>query len=258
MSMNKHTIAILYEGEKTERNIFLAIKERFFSRSEFLFIHMPLSQNLYMLWSKLKEDCFETDMIELARENCPAAKTALENYSRDDFSEIYLFLDLDFHSAKSNLKKDTNPFDCLLEMIDVFSNETENGKLFISYPMIESLKCYNDSISCTVPCFYPFDKGSEFKKDMGSRGNQNKLIKYSPEDWKKLFYFSISKANCLISGEYSLTSYQDFQTKLTQKSIFDAECKKHIPFGRVALISGIPLFLLEYFQESFYQQQTQR
>ena len=55
-----------------------------------------------MLWQKLKEDEFETDVIEVVREYNETAKRKLEGYKCDDFMEVYLFFDYDGH--QDNLK----------------------------------------------------------------------------------------------------------------------------------------------------------
>lgn len=52
------------------------------------------------------------------------------------FSQIFLFFDYDFQNRLGTQKVNG----ILDEMLDFFSDETENGKLYINYPMIESLK----------------------------------------------------------------------------------------------------------------------
>lgn len=226
----------------------------FFAESnELIVIHMPLALNIYMLWEKLNRDDFETDVIEIAREHCNDAKIALNGLSRDDFSEVFLFLDLDYHSAKNNLNNGQDVIECLVKMIETFSNETESGKLYINYPMIESLKICNENVFCDMKnCVYPYSKGREFKQHIDKNGNFADPRKYTGDDWKKIFGYTVKKANCIVNGEYSVIPRSDFLEKLTQKDIFEAMSKNHIPFDRVALISGIPLFLLEYFAEIFY------
>ena len=44
-----------------------------------------------MLWKKLKEDDFDTDIIEVLREEHEELKEQLGGINRDDFSEVYLF-----------------------------------------------------------------------------------------------------------------------------------------------------------------------
>ena len=99
--MTKKQIAIIYEGgggEKTERQLIESLNREFFaSISEFVPIMFPAGENIYMLWQKLKEDEFETDVIEVVREYKETAKRKLAGYKRDDFMEVYLFFDSDGH-----------------------------------------------------------------------------------------------------------------------------------------------------------------
>ena len=53
--------------------------------------------------------------------------------------KIYLFFDYDGHDP---IADDDN----LQEVLNFFNEETASGKIFISYPMIEALKHYSDSI----------------------------------------------------------------------------------------------------------------
>lgn len=58
------------------------------------------------------------------------------NYNKlanGDFSEIYLIFDFDCQAPQYDDEK-------LQIMLDFFDNETEHGKLYINYPMIESFK----------------------------------------------------------------------------------------------------------------------
>ena len=52
------------------------------------------------------------------------------------FSQIFLFFDYDFQNRIGVDRVN----DILEEMLDYFDDETENGKLYVNYPMIESLK----------------------------------------------------------------------------------------------------------------------
>ena len=60
---------------------------------------------------------------------------AIFGYKSSDFESIYLFFDYDFYKGDLDKKNDE-----VLELLEYFNEETENGKLFISYPMIESIQ----------------------------------------------------------------------------------------------------------------------
>ena len=94
-----------------------------------------------MLWKKLEADDFETDIIEVLRESSKELQKLLEGLSREDFSEVFLFFDYDAH--QTNLGN-ADGQDALKQMLESFDNETENGKLYVSYPMVTCLITYRD------------------------------------------------------------------------------------------------------------------
>lgn len=137
--MIKKYIAIIYEGERTEKQLVWNLNQNFFSEQcELVPITFPAGENIYMLWKQLKKDEFETDVIEVLRESNKEAKKVLEGFERNDFMEIYLFFDYDGHN--NNLKAKEKDVDILEEMLNTFNEETDLGKLYINYPMVESLR----------------------------------------------------------------------------------------------------------------------
>ena len=51
-------------------------------------------------------------------------------------SEIFLFFDYDFQESRLTLEENNRHIG---EMLEYFNDETENGKLYINYPMVESV-----------------------------------------------------------------------------------------------------------------------
>lgn len=132
-------VAIIYEGEKTEENLFKNIIQHFFAdRADVLILTLPAAANLYMLWTKLREDHFETDVVGVLKEMNSDISERLTGMQAEDFSEIYLFFDYDGH--QNNIPKKFAGKDVLKEMLETFHNETELGKLYISYPMVEAIR----------------------------------------------------------------------------------------------------------------------
>ena len=132
--------AFIVEGEAREPQIINNISKIFFSHGNCTVITLPAGENIYMLRKQLKADDFDTDVIEILRESNDDIRKQLEGLSRDDFSEVYLFFDYDAH--QTNLGKAVNE-DVIRQMLESFDNETENGKLYISYPMVEPLRDYH-------------------------------------------------------------------------------------------------------------------
>ncbi len=97
--------AFIVEGEAREPLVIDVISKVFFAHGKFKIITLPAGQNLYMLWKKLKEDDFDTDIIEVLREDHKEIKAQLTGISRDDFSEVYLFFDYDGHQNNLDTKR---------------------------------------------------------------------------------------------------------------------------------------------------------
>ena len=54
-----------------------------------------------------------------------------------DISETYLFFDYDFQNTQLTLEEINLRVQSMLEL---FTDETDDGKLYINYPMIESIR----------------------------------------------------------------------------------------------------------------------
>ena len=168
----KAKIAIIVEGAKTEPQIFNSINELFFSQYDIVSFVLPTCTNIYGVWKYVKDD--EVDIIEaikelIAKQNTLKHKdrllSKLGEYRRNDFSEIYLFYDLDAHHNLRHTERNEVGMDILSLMFAYFDNETEHGKLYISYPMVEAIKHFFSLKHCdNGTCFYPINDGKQFKK----------------------------------------------------------------------------------------------
>ena len=156
--------AFIVEGEAREPQVIDNISKVFFKHGNFKIITLPAGENIYMLWKKLKEDDFDTDIIEVLRESNKKIREQLEGLSRDDFSEVFLFFDYDAH--QTNLGKTDD--DVIKQMLESFDNETENGKLYISYPMVEALYDVREG-QCKAfsKCFISRDEFADYKLSDG-------------------------------------------------------------------------------------------
>ncbi len=132
-------IAFIYEGISAEDQLLKNLSSVFFDgQTDVSIITCPADGNIYMLWNRLKDDDYNTNVIDVLKEMSVSAKEQLGDLRPSNFSEIYLFFDYDGHS--DNIPKEYRNKDILAEMLDVFDNETELGKLYVSYPMVESIR----------------------------------------------------------------------------------------------------------------------
>lgn len=244
--MSKSKIAIIYEGEKTERLIFNSLISNFWGiHNEVVVIDFPAGQNIYMLWKKLKTDNYDTDIIEVLREYNKTAKEKLEGYKRDDFSEVYLFFDYDGQAYQ-------NGDSIIQEMLAVFQDETELGKLYISYPMAEALRDISKNTCSYGRCMVTAHENIRYKhlvKDMNDFSDYKSLSK---DAWKFICKMTINKGNCLINMKKEFPTYEQFIRKFGQDQIFMKQMERYIPHNKIAVLSAFPFFILEYYKKSVW------
>lgn len=235
--------AFIVEGEAREPLIIDNISKVFFAHANFKIITLPAGQNIYMLWKKLKEDDFDTDIIEVLREEHEELKEQLGGINRDDFSEVYLFFDYDGH--QNNLSED-DAADVLEQMLVSFDNETENGKLYISYPMVEALRDFEEG-KCGKEgqCFVPIAEIGNYKFVSAERSFYPGFKDYDITVWKSLIEVFAMRLSCLVDSDSTIT-YEQYADEVSPVAIYRME-EEEIQVQRVFVLSAFPEFLLDYF-----------
>ena len=272
MNKRKKHIAFIYEGVSAEDELLANMQETFLSEfSEVDIFALPADGNIYMLWRKLIEDEFETDVIDLLKEMSAEAKERLEkkNLKASQFSEIYLFFDYDGHAAQFSdstieqanelcqrlgMEKIRNKRDLLDRMLLVFDNETEQGKLYVSYPMIESIKEIDKKEETYKRLYIPLEKVPNYKHSFGEKTDYGNYSKITKAMWITACSVSVKQA-CVIVKDSGECTYEQFIQEITQLEIYHAEKKKYInnPNGKfLAVLNSVTLFMLEYFDERFW------
>lgn len=235
--------AFIVEGEAREPLIIDNISKVFFQHANFKIITLPAGQNIYMLWKRLKEDNFDTDIIEVLREEHEELKKQLDGLSRNDFSEVYLFFDHDGH--QNNLGEEEG-LHLLEQMLASFDNETENGKLYISYPMVEALRDFEEN-KCGKEgqCFVAIEEIKDYKYMSAVRSVYPRFNDYDITVWKKLIEVFAMRISCLMNQE-QVIAYEQYVELVNPFEIYKWE-ENEFQTHRVFILSAFPEFLVDYF-----------
>ena len=245
-------ILFVVEGTDREVVIFNKISSIFFSgKNKIVTLPVPADMNIYMLYTLLRKDDFNTDVVELLKENSEIAKEKLKDCSRDDFSELYFFFDFDEQGNNIPEKYHISNQEALKEMLSVFNNETENGKLYISYPMIEALRDFDPNSCHTISgsCFCNRIEFALYKESSASNTDNNNFNKYTFEKWKDLANNYIKRFACLYqTNDFDRNKYLQV---VNPNSIFDRIAILYNNKLNVFVLSAVPEFLLDY-SEKFW------
>lgn len=268
----KKHIAFIYEGVSAEDRLLTNMQNAFLSDvSEVEFIGLPADGNIYMLWNRLVEDEFETNVIDILKEMSVETKKRLDEkgLKASHFSEIYLFFDYDGHapefSEETLAKADKlcrskgmpeikNKRDLLERLLLVFNNETEHGKLYVSYPMVESIREISIKEQTYKRLHIPLELVPKYKHSFGEKSHFAKYSNITKDMWLTACVASVEQANIIVTYK-SKCSYEEFIRDVTQINIYHAEKENYINNGKLlAVLNSIPLFLVEYFDERFWKE----
>lgn len=190
--------------------------------------------------------------------------TTLENIQDADISDIYLFFDYDFQQKAHTLEENN---ECVRKMLDYFDNETENGKLYIHYPMLESIY-HTKQLPDPDYCNYTVERATcrNFKKSTqdfsfyksldhielperylkGTHPCPQKRKDAVCQNWEHLVRMNVKKAHFLCQGVEAFPASKDL---ITQAAIYANQLQKYVEKQpcRVSVLNAFPLFLYEYF-----------
>lgn len=226
-------ILFVFEGEKTEDQIVASFTKHIFNDKTV--ITCAFCAEIYQLHRALVDD-EDLDTFSLLKD-IPNNKEILKDFTRDDFAEIYLFFDYDGHST---LASDN----ALFEMLDIFDEETDLGKLYISYPMVESIKHFSEELDFKN-LKVEAKKNIKYKKLVSEEADKKYLqfSKYTIEIWKLLIINHLSKMNYIVTDEYFLPNESS-----PQRDIFKNQKVKYIDKdSTISVLSGFPVFMFDYF-----------
>lgn len=258
-------ILLIFEG-KDDKVYFESIKRLFFPEKEETFV-CTYKSNIYSLYNKLKahdaiNGQLEVDTVSVLKEILlEKGDDTLKEIREDEVSEIYLFFDYDFQDNRCPIEENNRK---LQEMLSLFNDETGNGKLYINYPMVESLR-YTKELPDSNYWKYTVTlqkcKETKFKRQVsdfsfyGSNEylvvNQAKLVgppkmNATKMNWLHLVVMNTSKSNYICNDKNELPTEM-----ITQQKIFENQLTKYVMEKdcKVSILNSFPIFLFDYFGE---------
>ncbi len=237
MSKNNY-ILMVFEGEKTEKLIFDSLKEHFLKNKTNRIIYSFHCGEIYSLFNKLQNSDDES-LFFILKDKLQAKNPELRDIVEEYVESIYLFFDYDNHAPTADDNKIQN-------MLGTFNDEFDNGKLFISYPMVEAIKHLQKDID-----FKTTTAISEKQYKTIARNNcdsnlkefgESKFNNISKENWDYLINEHCKKANYIVNNSFEFPN-----NIIEQIKIFESQKEKYINYNdKVAVLSAFPLFLLDY------------
>lgn len=250
-------ILFVFEGEEREPELFKTLERLYFPRENDNIV-CSFGNNIYALYKEMLALDGDGDIVSVLKERlAERGDKVLEGKKSSDFSEIYLFFDYDFQNSQLSIDEINRRVG---EMLETFDEETESGKLYINYPMIESIRyvkelpderymeysvtreeCHDFKRLAGEFSFYDSLDFILFKED--EKPSHEKYMKIS-DNWKILKEMNVKKANWLVTGLVAMPSEKSV---VNQLAIFEAQRIKFVEANEsVSVLNSFPIFLFEY------------
>lgn len=253
-------ILFIFEGVDREPHIYQTLERLYFPKDNDNII-CSFGNNIYDLYNKMNEYGGDGDIVAVMKEHlADTGDTTFSNIRRTDISEIFLFFDYDFHHSQLPIAEINTRVE---EMLNLFDDETSNGKLYINYPMIESIR-YTKELPDNNYCTYAVsrEESHDFKRlthEFSTYSNYDHILFKDNEirptkeryltikdNWNILIQMNVCKANWLISGKQL---FPESKFDINQLEIFRSQKQKYVDRDVcVSVLNAFPLFIFEYFK----------
>ena len=227
----KSKILLIVEGEDTEPTILGNATHGLLSLIGADYEIVPFKNPIYELYEAYKEGEYD-DIVAFLRAN-KNLKINDNILSKNAFSAIYLIFDFEPHYHKYS-------DDIIRDLLQTFDNETELGKLYINYPMVESYyhlqelpdDKYNDR-TVTLEGF----NGKNYKKLVNTTTCLKKNF-ITEENLCYIIYHNYMKSK-------TITACDEIRYDL----ILENQIKKKNEERKVFVLCTFPLLTVDYNQE---------
>lgn len=226
-------LLFIFEGAKTEEDVVTSILNHFTFNSSL--VKCVFDADIYQLYKLISadEDLDTFSIIKNRHDNA----NILDGYTRKDFAEIYLFFDYDGHDTFADDES-------ISDLLKIFNEETETGKLLVSYPMVEAIKHLEINIdfkNVKVKC----KENIRYKKVVGEivPHHLQALKRLTKLAWSEILNKHLRKMNFIVNDNYILPNQY-----IPQDIIFQNQLDKYINTDNtVAVLSSFPVFLFDYY-----------
>ena len=236
-------ILVIVEGERKEIRIISRLKELFLPQNISI---ASYGTSLYQLYDYLEEYCdfnFEDldVLLALKAHETDENKKAIFD---EKYTDVLLIFDFDPQDDKFDITK-------ISKLMSYFNDSTENGKLYINYPMVESFYHLSNIREIQVDEYFIDSKFTvkelkehKYKSRAVSEGTDLDIGRMSKEMIENIMYQQSCKANYILEENYEILD--DYgQEKMIM--ILDKQNNLLNETGEAYVLNTCSFFVLEFY-----------
>ena len=239
-------ILLIVEGESDEVKFIKGLFEKCFRNAEYQFysykatIH-TLAQELYNKYPDFDEGDIDIRLVLASLESDKGKKEFLLS----KYSDIYMVFDFE-------PQHDHKHFDTVRRMVSYFNDSTNQGKLFINYPMMQAYKHF-DRLPCPSFefCEVSIDQAKDYKRHIGEISNFTDLTKYTYVTYFSIAVHHLKKAKKIIKGVYTLPTPSEY-LNFNATQIFDHQVQLFETAQNISVLNTCIFALVDFVPSKFF------
>ena len=280
----KPNILFIVEGERLEPEVINRMAEVYG-------LHCDISSvctNIHILYQQLKKDDGYSDVIPVLREILRSRLASLKTLTpsseqkhkisrtqedlaklEHSFASVYLVFDSELHHRSND---SLAPLDVieknvaeLKKMLEFFDNETDQGKLYVNYPMMEAYRDCDDFFDdgyrdrlVSLDILFGRTPAKGYKSLVASRRLANVRNRHiSQEQFNLLTCMNVFKLNWMKNHTWQKPNYNDFLEIAQQERILELEYDSCRSLNAVAVLNTLLFFIIDYKGRDFYDSNVQ-
>ena len=232
-------VLLIVEGAKREVELVRRLFEEYKLQIEReIYVY---GTNIYELYERVFEGHEnEMDSIDLLQK---LKEKDLQNPVLDQtFSDIILIFDYD--PQDNRYKKERIEL-----MLQYFSESTENGKLYINYPMLESYKHFKefpDEEYLSRKVDIETIKNGKYKEIVGKEAKITKITKFTKEIFNQIIKSNIEKANYIINHIKDIQDWKNAYYSIKDTDILEKQNNMLIQEKNLYVLNTCIFFICDY------------
>lgn len=242
---------LVTEGNRSEPRLLKRLVEAF--RTHYDYDVFWYNANLHQMLDEL----FVGDEIDKDLDFLEHLRSCRTNVSQGDildkeFSDIFLVFDMDPQDQKYDP-------DRLMKATEYFNDSTENGKLYINYPMLESFRHFSNLEDLSyLDIMVDMDGIRRYKELVGREGLSalSDISKIDDSTILRITELNLRKANMITGGGRDVPSEVSYEG-ITQSSILTAQLDTFVGKGLIYILNTCVFNGFEYNPERFYERLAQ-
>jgi len=250
--MSKNILFVV-EGERTEPRFLKRLVTVMRTYKDYKVF--SYSANIYRMLEGMfinREIDEDLDFLEYLR-SC-RGQTDPDKVLDMEFSDIFLFFDMDPQDQKYDPEK-------LRKAVLYFNDSTENGKLYINYPMMESFRHISNPEDLSfLDVMVQRDQIPRYKERVAREGTPelSDISKVSESMMLRVITLNLLKATLMITGKPEMPTADLFREEITQSNILSEELRSLSGNDELFVLNTCVFNTIDYNSQRFFEKMNNK